>query len=640
MPRMPQKSKKKARKSVSGRKAATGRSPRASAIDYERLFGCAADAMLIVDGEGKYIDANPAACELTGYTLSALRKMQVGDLTIPEERDLSAQHFDLLRGTGKTRNDRTIRRKDGTLVTVEAHAVDLGNGFFQTTLRDVSERITALDELKRSLEAYAVLVNLCHAAVISAGPDGRIRSWNPAAEALFGYSEKEAIGMRVVELVPASMRNKHLAAFGHHVGSVSHEPFGRTLRTRCVRKDRTEVPVEVSVAVGRRDSEQVFTAVVRDMTEHQAVVEKLNDALQILQFHVERMPLAYIVWDTEFKVTEWNPAAERMFGYMKDEAVGRHAYDLVVPPEVVSAIDDVWADLLSGETSSHSVNANLRKDGSRLTCEWFNTPLRDSAGRIHGVASMARDATEREAAEARIREAQKLESLGVMASGIAHDFNSSLMIILGNAALLRSVKEIPVQAFEHIELIEEAGSRADHLIKHLLAYARTGRHNPQPTDLNEVIHESLTFVRSMLGKQHRLDVELSDRLGTIRADRSQVERVISNLCLNAKQAMAKGGVISLATKRANLTPRQVANSVLHDAKPGAFVEMVVVDSGCGMDEATAKRIFDPFFTTKADGHGLGLAAVLGILRQHGATVTIESSPNRGTKMHVFFPVQR
>ena len=103
--------------------------------------------------------------------------------------------------------------------------------------------------------------------------------------------------------------------------------------------------------------------------------------------------------------------------------------------------------------------------------------------------------------------------------------------------------------------------------------------------------------------------------------------------------MTKGGVVSIATKSADLTPRQIAHSVLHDAKPGAFVEMVVTDSGCGMDEATTRRIFDPFFTTKADGHGLGLAAVLGILRQHGATATIESSPSRGTQMHVFFPVQ-
>ncbi len=636
MPQVPQ---KKTRSSVARRKASPSPPRRRPTIDYKRLFEGAADAMLVVDAEGNYIDANPAARSLTGYTLAELRTMRIGDLTVPEERDLSAKHFARLRATGKTRNDRVLLRKDGTQVRVEAHAVDLGGGVYQTTLRDVSRRIAAEEELRRSLEAYATLVNLCHAAVISAGPDGKVRSWNPAAEELFGYSAEEAIGMPVEALVSAEIRGRHAGAFRRRLESSAREPFRRIIAGGGIRKDGTSVPIEASLAVGRQGSEQVFNAVIRDMSEHLGVVEKLNDALQRLRFHVERMPLAYIVWDVEFRVTEWNPAAQRMFGYSKDEAIGRHAYDLIVPPDAQAAVDKVWADLLRGATPSHSVNANVRKDGSRFMCEWFNTPLRASAGEIHGVASMAQNVSEREAAESRIREAQKLESLGVLASGVAHDFNSLLMIILGNTALLRSLKGLPSRAIEQIELIEEAGSRADHLIKHLLAYARTGRHNPQPTDLNEVIRQSLTFVRSTLGKKHRLDLQLSDRVGIIAGDRNQIEQVILNLCLNARQAMTNGGAITVATRPCHLIAEQIAESVLNDAQPGEYVEMVVSDTGCGMDEATAKRIFDPFFTTKSDGHGLGLAAVLGILRQHGATAVVESRLRQGTRMHVFFPVQ-
>ena len=625
---------------ISGRREAKTPPSLPRPTDYQGLFEWAPDAILVVDSEGHYIDANPAACELTGYSQAELLRMRVGDLTIPSERACSAERFELLRRTGRTRKDRIVQRKDGTQVPVEAHAIALGDGTYQTILRDISKRLHFQEELRHSLDAYSTLVDLCHAAVIAAEPDGRISSWNPAAETLFGYSAQEAVGMPLTKLIPSRLQAEHLAGFRRHLDSAGDTPFGRTLNTEGLRKDGTEVPIEVSLAVGLRGGERIFTAVVRDVTEHREVLEKLNDALQRLQFHIERMPLAYIVWDVNFCAVEWNPAAERIFGYTKADAVGRHAYDLIVPSDSVPTVDTVWSNLLKGDTSSHSINANARKDGSRLTCEWFNTPLRDSAGRIRGVASMVMDVSEREATESRIRNAQRLESLGVLSGGIAHDFNSLLMVILGNTALLRSVKGLPSKAIERLELIEEAGARADELIKHLLAYARTGRHNPQSTDLNVVIQEGLKLLRSSVGRLHELDLRLADQLPVIVADRSQLEQILLNLCLNAKQAMAKGGVITVVTREAQLTSSEAARCVPHDAKPGRYVELVVSDTGCGMDQATVMRIFDPFFTTKAEGHGLGLAAALGIMRQHEAVALVESKVNAGTQFHVFLPVHQ
>ncbi|MDO8629988.1 MAG: PAS domain S-box protein [Phycisphaerales bacterium] len=367
-------------------------------------------------------------------------------------------------------------------------------------------------------------------------------------------------------------------------------------------------------------------------------MEQLNDALQQLQFHVQCMPLAYIVWDREFRVVDWNPAAERLFGYAKAEAVGMHA-PAIFPPDARPAVEKVLSGLLRGDASSHSIHDNIRKDGSRLACEWFGSALRDSTGRIHGIASMARDVTDREVLESRIRNAQKLESLGVLASGVAHDFNSSLMIILGNASLLRATKNLAPKAIEHLEEMEEAGLRASRLIKHLLAYARTGRHNPQPTNLNDVIRDCLRFVQTSLGKKHNIRPEFADELPTILADRSQIEQIVLNLCLNAKQAMPNGGEIVVSTRTLNLSAADAAHCVPFDARAGEKVELSVKDAGGGMEEATIKRIFDPFFTTKADGHGLGLAAVLGILRQHRAAARVDSAPGRGTTMHIYLPVQ-
>ncbi|MCH7870409.1 MAG: PAS domain S-box protein [Planctomycetes bacterium] len=609
-------------------------------VDYRRLFEHTADAVLVVDREGRYIDANPAASELTGYTRAEILRMRVGDLAVKPDRRYSAERFELLREQGRTRSNRVVQRKDGTLVPVEVRATALPNGTFQTTIRDITEAVKAQNELDSSLDAYSTLMDLCHASVISCGPDGRIRSWNVAARDLFGYSAEEAVGRPVTMLIPPRLLEAHVEGYARHVDKTDRKRFARTFQAEALCKDDSEVPIEISVAVDLQGDDRIFTAVVRDVTEQRDLVERLNDALQRLQFHVERMPLAYIVWDVDFKVVEWNPAAERIFGYTKVEAMHRHAYELIVPPEVVPAVDLVWEDLLGGRTNPHKINPNVRKDGSRLLCEWFNTSLRDSAGRVRGVASMAMDVSEREAVAARIRDAQKLESLGVLAGGFAHDVNSSLTVILGNVSLLRAIGGQSPRALESIDLIEAAGARASELVKHLLTYARTGRHNPHPTDINAVIRDTLSLVQSSIGKDHELELRLCEPLPTVMADASQVEQILLNLCLNAKQAMPRPGTIVLETRTTDLTPADLRKCVPYDTSPGRFVEIVVRDTGVGMDADTISRMFDPFFTTKAQGHGLGMAAVLGILRQHGAVALIESRPGKGTSVHVYFPATR
>ena len=625
---------KKSTSSVERRRSGAGTAP---GIDYTRLFTAAADAILVVSAEGRYIDANPAACALTGYSRDELCSMRVGDLAIPEERSLAHERFKLLRETGRTRSDRTLLTKDGRRILVETSAAAVGGGAFQATVRDISARVATERQATQSVEAYSALIDLCHAAVVSADAEGHITSWNPAAQAVFGYDQSEAVGMPVTELIPQRLRQQHLSAFSRRVRGGDAPSFTRTLQTHGLHKSGSEFPIEVAVTVWKQGGCPIMTAQIRDLSEQRDVLERLNDALQRLQFHVERMPLAYIVWGEDFRVLEWNPAAETIFGYTKQEASGRHAYDLIVPPDVRGKVDKVWHDLLHGDTSSHAVNANVRKDGTRVTCEWFNTPLRDSSGCIHGVASMAMDVSEREAMEEQIRHAQKLESLGVLAGGVAHDFNSFLTVILGRTALIRSMKNLPLPVTEHLDVIEATGTRAHDLIKHLLAYARTGRHNPQPLDLNKVIRDVSSFIQASIGEAHQLKPSLAARLPMIQADSGQIEQIILNLCLNARDAMPDGGAIAVSTRRVTLTATRAARCVPHNAKPGVYVELLVRDTGSGMDEATRARIFDPFFTTKPTGHGLGLAAALGIMRQHGAVALVESKLGRGTSIHVYFP---
>ena len=487
-----------------------GVSPSADVIGFDRVFELVPEAILISDGNRSYVAANRAACDLTGYSHQELKAMRMGDLTVPAEKQAATRHFAELAESGKSFRVATIVRKDGKELTVESHAIDLGNGLYMGCLRD--------------------------------------------------------------------------------------------------------------------------------LTEFRGVDAQLHDALQRLQFHVERMPLAYVVWDSSFQVQEWNPAAERIFGYAKDEAIGRHAYDLIVPEDLQATVDNIWDHIQQGDTSSHSINENVRKDGSRLTCEWFNTPLRNAAGEIIGACSMVMDVSEREDLEAQLRNAQALESLGVLAGGVAHDFNSALTVILGNASLLRSVAKLPNDAIGHLELIEEAGFRASELVKHLLAYARTGKHNPQSTNLNKVLQDVGEFLRASLGTGSHVTMELASELPCIDADHGQLEQLAMNLCLNAKEASMLGSEIHLQTKVARVSQKKAARCVPPYAASGNYVTLIVRDHGEGMAQETIDRVFDPFFTTKPDGHGLGLAAALGILRQHNAFALVESKLGTGTTIHIFFPI--
>ncbi len=463
--------------------------------------------------------------------------------------------------------------------------------------------------------------------------DGGVLVANRGAEELTGFSAVELVSRRFEGLV--ALEGKPLTV-RRLVKLAANAPDQHEAVLR--HSGGTEVPISLSVSDISASGQPLVAVVLRDISEQKATLARLNEAIQHLQFHVDRMPLAYIVWDRSFRVVDWNPAAERIFGYSRKQALGRHAYELIVPESAQPLVDKVWEELLRGDTTSHSINPNRRRDGTTLTCEWFNTPLRSPDKTIAGVASMAMDVSERARLEERIRDAQKLESLGILASGIAHDFNSSLMVILGNAALLRSVESLPAQCSDHLDLIEDASSRANELVKHLLAYARTGRHNPQPTQINSVIQEAETFVRSSLGPNYKLSLMLDDAVPLVHADRSQLEQVVLNLCMNAAQAMEAGGQVQVETHQHRLSNAMAAKCVPFGAHAGDYVELVVRDTGCGMDRERISRIFDPFFSTKADGHGLGLAAVLGILRQHNAVARVVSKAGRGTDFHVYFPL--
>ncbi len=367
-------------------------------------------------------------------------------------------------------------------------------------------------------------------------------------------------------------------------------------------------------------------------------LEELRDTNQRLAFHFNRMPLGYIAIDREFRIVAWNPAAERIFGWSADEAMGKHPLELIVPPEMQAHVSGIWSKLCEGDESSGDISGHtIRKDGTKVFCEWFTTPLRDATGAMTGLLALVHDITEKIRLEKQLRIAQKMESVGTLAGGIAHDFNNALTGIIGYGELLRNRMAGDAQALHDLDEIMRCAERSSTLTRQLLAYARRQVIEPVNLNLSTLTADLMKLIGKVAGEHIEVRTSLAKGLSTIRADRGQIEQVLMNLCLNARDAMPEGGQLLVETEEVCLDEEYVKHNPY--IKVGRYVLLKVSDTGIGMDEKTRERVFEPFFTTKGPerGTGLGLAMVYGIVKQHDGYIHLYSEPGRGTTFKVYFP---
>jgi signal transduction histidine kinase len=283
------------------------------------------------------------------------------------------------------------------------------------------------------------------------------------------------------------------------------------------------------------------------------------------------------------------------------------------------------------------VHENRTKDGRTITCQWYNTPLLDSEGRFVGIICLGQDITEQKALEERLRQAQKLEALGQLAAGIAHDFSGFATAINVCTYLLTELLRSDAKALRLLHEINKVVERLTSLARELLAFSRQQVMVPRIICLNDVVRDAEEMLRRILPANIQLSATLDPRADRVKADPEQLQRVMFNLVVNARDAMPEGGTLTIETYQRTLEESDRPNDV--GLSPGRYAVLAVSDSGVGISREVKQRIFEPFFTTKESGgvSGLGLAVVHGIIKQSGGYVAVESEPGRGARFTIYLP---
>ncbi|MGB9612325.1 MAG: hybrid sensor histidine kinase/response regulator, partial [Bryobacteraceae bacterium] len=323
-------------------------------------------------------------------------------------------------------------------------------------------------------------------------------------------------------------------------------------------------------------------------------------------------------------------------GYCFEEVIGRPIWELLIPPDEVEAVRRVFESLREGQFPNQHENHWLTRTGQKRLIVWSNTALLDGQGRVEYIIGTGIDVTERRLLEAQLRQAQKMEAVGRLASGVAHDFNNLLTIISGYAQMLSEAFPAGDPMHEAAEEILGAASRAASLAGRLLMFSRKQTGKPRLVDLSEVVAGMERMLRRIIGEDIELITALAPDLPSIQADPIQLEQVLMNLIVNAREAMPEGGRIVIETAAVTIDEEYVRRHL--GAKPGRHVMLAVSDTGCGMDADVLRQAFDPFFTTKESGTGLGLSTVYGIVQQHGGQIWAYSEPGMGTTFKIYLPV--
>jgi PAS domain S-box-containing protein len=496
--------------------------------------------------------------------------------------------------------------------------------------------ITRRKESEEATTRLAAIVASSTDAIVGKTPDGVVTNWNAAAQRIFGYAESEIVGKSIFLLIPPELHPEEREIL-ERIRRGERVEFTETER---IRKDGTRIHISVTVSPIRDSSGVVVGAssIKRDITERKRATAEL--ARREERYRALVTATTSIVWtaDPDGRFSEPQPSWEEYTGQPWQEHAGFGWLDALHPDDRESVLAS-WMRARDNR-SIYEGRGRVWMETHRRYRHFITraAPVLAADGSVREWIGTVTDVEDRWIAEERLRQAERMESVGRLAGGIAHEANNQMTVVLGASEFLLRRLRVP-EAREDVEHIRRAAHRTAAITQQLLAFSRRQVLQPQIVDLNAVVTSLQPILQRALGELSRLVLRLAPDLGPVKADPGQLDQVLLNLTLNAKDAMPNGGVLTVETQNVMLDKAYGVGKAVETLVPGAYAMIMVGDTGRGMDRATLGHIFEPFFTTKdvGEGTGLGLATVYGIVKQTGGFVWVYSEPGHGTAFKIYLP---
>ena len=493
---------------------------------------------------------------------------------------------------------------------------------------------TEMARLRFEDRGFFALIENISDVIIATDVLGEIRYVSPSVERVLGYVPHQVVRRNIFEFVHLEDSTAARERFAFIISNPG--VTGQLTPVRAKHRDDGWRNIE---AVGKRLAQgDTVVLSLRDITERQQTQEALRRSEHKLHLYFEQTRLGIIEWDEYSRITSWNPAAEKIFGYSANEALGRDA-TLLASDDVAdfAAHAGVWA--MGDSTTAAFTNENVTKNGRVIICEWCNTPLMGADGQIIGITSLVEDVTEKISREEKLAHSQRLEMIGTMASGLAHDLNNILSPISVISQALR-YELLRSSAHMRLDALDSCARRGIELVNHILSLARGSKMERVEVNSGNLFAEVSSVIQEVFPKTIEVRTHLPTDLWLIDGNAVELHQVLMNLCLNARDAMLLGGTLTLKARNTVLSKKEAI--AIPNAQPGPYVVWQVTDTGCGMSPEILGRIFDPFFTTKerGKGTGLGLSVSMRIVQSHGGAVEVESAIGKGTTLKVYIPAAK
>jgi PAS domain S-box-containing protein len=629
-------------------KSQANRELQASEERHRALFESSFDGILIADLEGGQWDANPALCRMHGYTREAFLKTDPWNYIHPEDRQVMRFFREAIRRNENYSGFGRGIRRDGSFYRgeIKAGLVNFaGQPHIMAVIRDVTER----DESREAQERLVAVLDATTDLVGTSEPNGRSIYMNRAGRAMLGIGQDEDIrNLETREFhTPESFRR----IIGHGMKTAIREGIWRG-ETELKSRDGRIIDVS-QVIVAHRDAGgeiSYLSTIARDISDARRAADELKASERRLFRFMEHLPVGVLINQADRKPYLLNRIGREMLGIKNGtrpaESDPAEFYGLYRSgTQERYPLSELPSNRVLDGQRIEVHDLEIRRDGRVIPLEVWASPVRNDRDEITHALVAFMDITERRKAEQTRRrleeqllQSQKMESIGMLAGGVAHDFNNLLVAIVGYSEMILADEDKALPFREEIEEIRRSGDRATALTRQLLAFSRKQVLQPEVLNLNQVVRDIERLLKRVIGERIDLISFLHPGTVFIEADPVQLEQVIVNLAVNARDAMPEGGRLVFETGQADLTEEEARLRGLETEGP--FVTLSVSDTGCGIDEAIQRKIFEPFFTTKGrdKGTGLGLSTVFGIVKQSGGDIEVQSAPGEGSRFVAYFPL--